>query len=97
MIADLFSGFPVAVDKNGLLDLRVWVVKVELNPRTRSHFFQNVDLNVWVLVLDLWDGPDAKLLQTFTGSLVLVEVGQHDLNRVAEVKRIRLQVLRRLD
>jgi len=96
MIADLFSSLAVAVDEDRFFDFSVWIVQEELKPRTRSHPFQDVDLDVWVLVLNLWNSPDAKLLQAFAGNLRFVEMREHDLDRVSEVKRIRLQVLRRL-
>ena len=53
MIVDFFSGFAVAVNEDGFFHFGDGIVEKELHPRTRSHLFQDVDLYVRVLILDL--------------------------------------------
>ena len=83
MIVDFFSGFAVAVNEDGFFHFGDGIVEEELHPRTRSHLFQDVDLYVRVLILDLeTNAADRRELGPLSILTLLITCNRHILSVV---------------
>ena len=83
MIVDFFSGFAVAVNEDGFFHFGDGIVEKELHPRTRSHLFQDVDLYVRVLILDLeTNAADRRELGPLSILTLLITCNRHILSVV---------------